>query len=295
MKQNRTLHILYFYLLSAIIYSLFPRGAAALEILFTGAENGQIENCRCPSDPLGSMEKRMNIIDRHRSLDEILFLNGGDFTPELQDTLKSNYLVPILQYARFDAIAVGDQELLQGVGFMKTAVETLPLVCANLAFVNESAPFAPFLEIERDGQYFFITSLLDPKLFDVLPESVRTNFRIQPANVAAQKTLKRARDNQIVILLGHGSDAFLEKLAREFPRVDLVIGAHQETEQVYNGTLRTPRVLSAGAKARNLGAVEIKGNRFRSELIPVRPQYPDDETVLRYFMEYKRAKKQARQ
>ncbi len=274
-----------------LIFTLKPYNVKAVDILYTGSTNGQIENCRCPSDPYGSMEKRAPEINRRRALGEVIVLDSGDFMPESVDTLKARTIIEIMAHTRYDAIALGDQELQQGIALVAEMSRKLPLVSANLEYADGRLLAPSFRVFDRDSHTYIVTAIYDPMLFLGLDSTIQKHFKVHDPDEALNKVRQKAPRDAVFIVLCHAPEQKQQQFASSWQGMDLIIGGH--TEAVIEGVdhRATIPIVQAGAKGRYLGVAQIHGDRVKAELVAIRPEFPDDSTIIDLFMKYKSEKK----
>ncbi len=89
-----------------------------INILFSGSANGILRSCHCPNAPWGGLAKRAWLIDRLRSVagaETTIVLDTGDIFPVDRSLEQASLMVNLLALMNYDAVAVGDQELREGI------------------------------------------------------------------------------------------------------------------------------------------------------------------------------------
>ena len=87
-------------------------------ILFSASTGGQVRSCRCPSMPWGGLAKRAWLIGQLRQAagpGNVLLLDAGDLLPAAPDAGLTDCVLRLYALMRYDAVAVGDQELSLGI------------------------------------------------------------------------------------------------------------------------------------------------------------------------------------
>ncbi|MDP8205166.1 MAG: hypothetical protein P9L92_00745 [Candidatus Electryonea clarkiae] len=262
----------------------FPASSSALEILYTGCTNGKFENCRCPNDPLGAVEKRLAEIDRRRELDEVLLFDSGDFMPALIDTLTSRYVVKAMKLQAFDAVGVGDQEIMQGRVILDDIIKNLPVVSANIVFAD-GTPIAPkYKIIEKEGKKYAITAIIAPDALRFIPPENVDYIKVLDPDNAISEVRDSIPDDVKLIVLSHAGEDADKKFAAKWEGVDLIIGGHSQSE--IEGIIENTAIpiVQAGGNGRYLGVAKFRGPKVRAEIIPMRPELPDDQRIIDILM-----------
>ncbi len=274
----------------SLIIVVNTSSAIALEILYTGCTNATFENCRCPSDPLGAMEKRTLEIERRRELGEVILVDSGDFMPALNDSLTSRFVIEAMEYAGYDAIGLGDQELRQGEKVIRQICERLPVICANVVYLD-GTPLAPPLRIvERKNSKYAITSLLNPDALKFIdPNDVQYIKVLDPDSMlVVVKGL--VPGNAKLIVLSHAGNEHDRKNSKKWKDVDLIVGGHSQTVIEGVEDKYPVPIVQAGGNARYLGVAAFRGPKVRAELISMRYELPDDKRITDLVLRLKKAR-----
>ncbi len=277
-------------LILAVAAGLSTGRAFAVDILYTGCSNGRIENCHCPNDTLGAMEKRTVQIEKRRQAGEVLLLDSGDFLPALVDTLAAQTIIGIMRLTGYDAVGIGDQELMHGPEILKTMVDSLPIVSANLVWAD-GTPVAPSLRlIERDGTLFAVTAIIIPDAFRFIPPEMVDHVRALDPDSALAAVVARVPEGAKVIVLSHSGEFVDRAHADRWENVDLIVGGHsQSVIETVDRRGRIP-VVQAGGNGRYLGIASFDGDAVEAELMPIGISLPDDPRVIEMLMKLKSLK-----
>jgi 5'-nucleotidase/UDP-sugar diphosphatase len=194
---------------------------------------------------------------------ETMLLMGGDLltgTP-FSIVFKGKMGAELLNAMGFDAMVVGNHEfdyrlenLLELKGLLK-----FPLLSANIRNHEGVEMFEPFVEKRFAG--------LTTKVLVFGLTTPETPFRTHPNNVqglifdetgpVTAKILQGASNKDLVIALTHLGVTEDEKLAREFPRINVIIGGHSHTALVSPEAIGKTVIAQAGCNAKYLGRVDV--------------------------------------
>lgn len=282
-------------LLTAFLLLLTALPAFPAEILYSGCTNAVIENCRCPNDPLGALEKRLPEIERRRALGDVLLLDSGDFMPATVDPIAADAVLDIYALTNYDALTLGDQELIQGEAKVREMVQKLPVISANLTFADGTPLGDPWKIFEFERQTYFVTAIFDSSALRFIEPDLVDYIKVLPEEESLKKVLKQAPDGAEVIVLSHAGMDRDRRNADSWTGVNLIVGGHSQTKLFESYTKGKVPVVQAGGNARYLGVAQLRGTRIRSELIEIRPELPDDQRVIERLMEMKVEKRKARE
>ena len=101
-----------FFIYALTLTNLFSQ-RNTLYVIHTNNTNGALENCYCPDNPFGSVEKRsIYVRDFIKKNPNTILLDAGDFVTMSQQTLKDSLIAEAYGLLPYDAILYGDQELV---------------------------------------------------------------------------------------------------------------------------------------------------------------------------------------
>ncbi|HSV95708.1 MAG TPA: hypothetical protein VLM75_02110 [Spirochaetota bacterium] len=296
MRFNRLALIAIIALLSSVTGA--RTNEARVTIVYSNSLNGNLDYCRCPSDPRGGLVKRATEIESIRKeFPGALLIDTGDFITIDDDPLLSRHIVEAYRVIGYDALLAGDQEFSGGADFFLALVKGMPFVCANLQVKSGSdwkQAFARSLVIERGGTTIGITGVISPAAFRYYPKKVTGRLRVlDPASAAAAEAVAlRKRGAALVILMSHsGLEADLE-LGEKLEGVDVIVGGHSQTLTPWPRQSGNAVVVQAGANGARIGILELalSGGRARvvnnSFRLPDEHQPADDPRIRRIIDRY---------
>ncbi len=254
--------------IAAVVMAAAPLTAAGpdaprLTIVYTNSLNGNLDYCRCPSDPKGGLVKRATEIEAIRKTHEnVVLLDTGDFLTIDSDPLLARHVLDAYRVIGYDALLPGDQEFSGGTDFFIAQAKGLPLIAANLQVRRGEAweyPFPKSLLIERGGVKIGLTGVISPAAFRYYPKKVTEGIRVLEASFAAleEAAALRKRGAELVILLSHsGFEADLE-LEKTMRGVDVIVGGHSQTLVKKPRRGHNAMVVQAGANGAHIGILEL--------------------------------------
>ena len=228
-------------LLLLLFAAAAPRGLAQelrrLTIYYSSSLNGNLDGCECRSNPRAGLAARaawLNSLppgERQRSLR----VDAGDLLDPAPDPQLAEEILGAYGELGYEAIAVGEQELAEGVEALLARQGRFPLLAHNLTLCpdeNRCLFFSPDpLLLERGGVRVGLLALVDPAVFTLSPPELRAKVKVQPPEAAARGLVARLREQGaelVVLLLWHGSLERAEALVREVGGIQVAVVGHEQ-------------------------------------------------------------------
>jgi len=209
-------------------------------IVFTHNTNGWFEDCGCAhGNKYGGLQRRAAVFNSVANNDEeALFFDSGDvISTDSRNSERDLFVIRMMKYLRYDAIGVGDQEFIHGMGFYKKSFRMLPMISSNVTSAGLSAKV-----LKRKDEQIAVISLFNPYLLGFLPDSIRSEIEVLPPNEVLEVLLKQFKEKNIenIVLLSNMSWEEDKKLAEKYPQLSLILSGHDQSLQdsmiVVNGT-----------------------------------------------------------
>ncbi len=282
--------ILVLFVLSASVYS-----QTSLTVLYTNNINGTLENCLCPDHPLGSLEKMKVQIDQIRKNNgHVLLLDAGDLLSAFGNPEKDVFVLKTVKLFNYDALAVGDQEFVNGAKFFiqNFKKENLPFISTNLE-MNKSKPWQPFVEKKIGGLSVLIISAVSKNAFQFYAPDKIDGLKINDQIKSINNTIAdRKGKTDFVILLSHNGFEEDKQLAKKIKGVDLIIGGH--SQNILNTPVKCDKTLivQTGGDGYYLGKLDLQLNKkgkiksYYGELIPMSIELPNDPNVVTLIKDF---------
>ena len=243
-------------------------------VLLVGAEHrGELLPCHCPGLEAGSLALRAAFLHTARSKGRFtLVVDAGDFTPlptDSEGVSPASTVIQVLERISYDAIALGEAELIRGPEFLAEASARLPLVCANVTLAGDLGARIPGMRIiERDSCRVAVTAYVDPLLYYEWPPALQRSpdslLVTDPAE-ALRPILARARaDGLPLVILAHADQASVAELFGGLPRPDVIVVGH-DPQGSRTATLREGAIwVEPSPRSRSLAQLVFRsrgGNR----------------------------------
>lgn len=287
LKLNK---LIIFFLIACLASSLAAQ-KKSLYVLHTNNTNGALENCYCPDNPFGSIEKRSIYVNNFiKENPNTVLLDAGDFVTMSQQSLKDSLVAEAYGLLPYDALLYGDQELVMDARTLNRLRGQLSttLVGTN---IDRSDLFTSKI-IRRKGLRIAVMGIVDPYSIKYYPDEIKNRIRLSDPVKAVKDEMKKLSNRaDIFILMTHqGYDLDLS-IAKKIDGLDLIIGAHSqsaiESPKEVNGAL----IVQAGKSGYYIGVVEIKMNKGKvveksGRLDTMKFEMPDDPRIMQMIEEY---------
>jgi 5'-nucleotidase len=263
----------------------------SLFVIHTNNTNGALENCYCPDNPFGSMEKRSVFVrDFIKKNPNTILLDAGDFVTMSQHALKDSLIAEAYGLLPYDAILYGDQELVLDARTLNRLRGQLgtTLVGTNI----DRSDFFTSKVIRRKGLRIAVMGIMDPYAIKFYPDDIKKRIRLSDPVESIKKEMKKlSKKADIFILLTHqGYDLDLE-LAKKIDGLDLIVGSHSQTKIESPEEVNKTLIVQAGKSGYYVGVVEIKTNKGKvveksGRIDTMKFDMPDDPRIMKMIEEY---------
>ena len=270
-----------------------------LSVIFTNSTNGYLESCDCPENPFGGLVRRVTMVNELKKENpQVLLLDSGDTLSAYPDPLLAKYTLLAMEKVGYDALALGDQELILGIDYIKNEIAKgkLPFYSANLTVCEgeKCSSLAPSHLIKTVGGFKVgIISIISPKVFIFFPKDKIKDMKVLSSTDTLEGFVDAFRKEvDLIIVLSHSGYEEDSNLAKQIQGIDVIIGGHSQTLVKEPGVAGETRIVQAGEKGQYVGKLDIKFDekkKFSScqyQLFPLTKDIPDDQEVRALITEY---------
>lgn len=199
-------------------------------IAYSGNTLGELKPCGCAKEEdQGGFERRSAYLQqvRAKSKNTLVVDTGDNFKePTRQGKIKAGYLMRAMAAMKYDAVAVGEHDLVYGNKFMG-GMESIPWLASNLEL--EGVPLRKArLKTFGNGVKVAVLAVADPDLFYGMNPSGSKMTDPKEAVTSEIKSLENEDPDLIVLLTHMRREKALEFL--ELEAVDVVINGHIEKD-----------------------------------------------------------------
>lgn len=263
----------------------------SLFVLHTNNTNGALENCYCPDNPFGAVEKRsMYINDFIKKNPNTIVVDAGDIFTMGKQFLKDSLMAEAYNLLPYDAILFGDQEITMESNILselRKIIDT-PLVSTNFDLEGSFRSIV----INKAGLKIALLGIIDEYVIKYYPKEVKDRIKIQdPIEELKKEISKLKSDVDIIILLTHQGLDLDIALAKEIKDIDLIVGSHSqsliESPKQVNGAL----IVQAGKSGYQVGVAKllIKNNKVvnsSGRVDTMKIEMSDDPRIIKMIKEY---------
>ncbi len=261
-----------------LITILFSRLGAQetikIDFMYSNNTNGYLRACDCGDIPSGGLDKRKTIFDEWRSKNKnLIVFDAGDIIGQFGFNRSADSMTALLyRDLNYDALTPGDNEWVHGFSFFQKNLSPLPFVSANLA-KNGTRIFPNYKVILRHGIRIAVIGYTPRISFTHFPKNRPLEIEID-----SDETLKSAIEevqsqSDMIIVLSHAGYENDVPLAKKFPEIDLIFGAHSQME--IDGPVKVGKtwIVQAGGNGTKIGFMEVVWKneilRISNRLIPL--------------------------
>lgn len=263
-------------------------------IVYSGNALGELKPCGCDKEEdQGGIERRMSYLKQVKEPNTLRVDLGDNFKGSTrQGKLKAQTLMKALARMNYDAITLGDKDLLYGNGFLKD-IQNIPWVAANLHLEGLTLPPSR-TRVLANGLKVFITAVADPDLFYASSDS---NIKLTDPRTALQQQIDAVRKSvspDLVVVLTHMPRAkglsFLGVAG-----VDVVINGHIETDNDVIDMTPVERegkiFVQPGPLGQKMGELRVRihpdgGKTFQQKMVRLGSKAPMDPEMTQLYDAY---------
>ncbi|NQV04146.1 MAG: hypothetical protein HQ532_01490, partial [Candidatus Omnitrophica bacterium] len=237
-----------------------------LTIVFSGDMRGELQNCRCPKDDFGGLNRRsMYISEVKEEVGEVLLLDVGDVLPLLTSDGDKNKIshssfisFKAMDIMGYDAMNVGESDLALGEVSLveKTGETAFTLISANIVDEYTGEPFfEPYvIKVMKNGLRVGILGLVNERY--VLNSD---RLEIASSKDAASKYIPELKSkSDIVIVLGHLGLPYSVDLAESIDGIDVILNGHWDVDSQEPIEVGKTLVMSTTHHSRKVGRLDLK-------------------------------------
>jgi len=257
-------------LLSAIaIFSAYPSVSLAesgkLTIVFSGDMRGELENCRCPTDDFGGLDRRAKYISEViGEAGDILLLDVGDVLQLATADIEKKEIARAASISfkamgimGYDVMNVGESDVVLGEDFLSDATRESPfsLISANIINRYTKQPFfKPYVIKTMDnGLRVGILGLVNERY--VLNSD---RLDIAPNKEIAARYIPELRPQcDVLIVLGHLGMPYSINLAESFGDIDIILNGHWDVDSQEPIKVGDTLVMPTTYHSRKIGRLDV--------------------------------------
>jgi 2',3'-cyclic-nucleotide 2'-phosphodiesterase (5'-nucleotidase family) len=192
--------------------------------------------------------------------------DGGDFVPGEEESLqveRADLMLRAMELMPYDAVGIGERELLLGLDYLEQAAERLPLVSANVRLSGGSGAKIPRVRwVDAEGHRIAVTAYLDPMLFyewpramEIPPERLLVTDPVESLTEVLDTAWIEA---DLVVVLAHASREQIEDVLARIPPVDVIVQGHEPELARQVGRVQGTLLLRPGPRSRHVALLDLR-------------------------------------
>ncbi|MDP8229937.1 MAG: cytochrome c biogenesis protein CcdA [Candidatus Gorgyraea atricola] len=237
-----------------------------LTIVFTGDMRGELENCHCPKDDFGGLNRRYEYLSEVRKkVDDVLLLDVGDVVSLLTADLKKEDVArnasisfEAMKLMKYDVMNIGESDLVLGESFLRQQEDGLsfPLISANIVDKNTEEPFSkPYIiKTMKNGLRVGIIGLVNERY---VLNSKRLDILSNKKTISKYIPELRA-NSDVIIVLGHLGLPYSIDLAKSVEGIDVILSGHWDAQSQEPMKINDTLVMPTSYHSRKIGRLDLK-------------------------------------
>ncbi|TET22262.1 MAG: hypothetical protein E3J71_06625 [Candidatus Stahlbacteria bacterium] len=267
--------------------------AQEFSVFYIASANGTLSWCRCPEGPYGGLPRRASAIKEAQGVESsLLILDAGDILAPFPSRTKDSVFVEVYRRIPIDAVAFGDQELIEGFDFFARRMKNnLPFISLN-TYREGRRLLKPYIVKQAGGVRIVITSLINKDAFLFYEPSNLGGVELRDPTSELRSILPELKQaGDVIVLLSHlGFDAE-RKIAAEFSDIDIIISGQTPAYLPVPEKIGKTFILGAGADAKHFGLARFKLEAdslvlVSNEIKTLSDDYPEESSIQRIIAPY---------
>ncbi len=203
--------------------------------------------------------------ERTKNQEGTLLLSAGDMfqgTP-ISNIFKGQPVIDMMNYLKFDAMAVGNHEFDWGIDVFKRMISSsnFPFLSANMKNGDDQyfPRVKPYIIIQRKNVNIAVIGVITPDLpYLSKPDSTGKITVRNPEDILPELIKKVKKDGaRIVVVLSHLGVEADKELARRVSGIHVIVGGHSHTALEAPVIIGNTAIVQAGCYGLYLGILEL--------------------------------------
>jgi 2',3'-cyclic-nucleotide 2'-phosphodiesterase (5'-nucleotidase family) len=283
--KNILLGILISFFLFLIRTSPCIGNETSLSLIYTSNTLGEVELCGCPEGGAnGGLPRRSHYLKTVKeTVKNLLILDGGDAliisyfsqsSEREKARTRAEFVLRLYETLGYHALNIGDTDLGLGIEYLRNLQKKskIPFLSANLKEkkTNKSV-FKPYLIKEMGGVNVGILGLITTEISLNIRKELKDYFIENPMK-AAMETINRFMSScDYIVALAHLNPPQIEYLAKEVPRVSIIIGGNDRSF-IFPKQLHNSIYVQTDAFGAHIGRMNLRLLKGSNEFVDVLPQ-----------------------
>lgn len=241
-------------------------GARTIPLIASGETHAMLLPCDCPEEPGGGLAERATLLRQYMAAGPVLLLDAGGFSGggiydaytagRPLDSLRTMATLRAMAAMKYDAVAVGDEELQYPAAWLARFAqqEGLALISANCFSKGKKRLFSPYRIIKKEGIRFGVTAVTTTERLFPLDTTVTVADPFASLR-AVWDDLEAASDVQII--LSHLGEEALSGLVDSFPGAEVIVNGHRKSSPYAVRQINKTVVMQFGYEGKKISRARL--------------------------------------
>ena len=258
---------------------------ASLTLIYTSNTLGEVEPCGCSEGgDNGGLPRRSHYLKTVKEeVKNLLILDGGDALiisyfsqPSEREKARkrAEFVLRLYETLGYHALNIGDTDLGLGIEYLRNLQKNskIPFLSANLKEKKTKNPvFKPYLIKEIEGIKTGILGLITTEISPNIKKELKDYFIENPMNAATETINRFMTSCDYIVALAHLTPPEIELLAKEVPRISIIIGG-SDRSFIFPKQFDHSIYVQTDAFGAHVGRMNLKLLTGSNEFVDVLPQ-----------------------
>jgi len=258
---------------------------ASLTLIYTSNTLGEVEPCGCPEGgDNGGLPRRSHYLKTVKEeVKNLLILDGGDALiisyfsqPSEREKARrrAEFVLRLYEILGYHALNIGDTDLGLGIEYLRNLQRNskIPFLSANLKEKKtKKSVFKPYLIKEMEGIKIGILGLITTEISLNIKNESKDYFIENPMKAATETINRFMSSCDYIVALAHLNPPEIESLAKEVPRVSIIIGGNDRSF-IFPKQIHRSIYAQADAFGVHIGRMNLRLIKGSDEFVDVLPR-----------------------
>ncbi len=256
-----------------------------LTLIYTSNTLGEVEPCGCPEGgDNGGLPRRSHYLKMVKEeVKELLILDGGDALiisyfsqPSEREKARrrAEFVLRLYETLGYHALNIGDTDLGLGIEYLRNLQRNskIPFLSANLKEKKtKKSVFKPYIIKEIEGIKIGILGLITTEISLNTRKELKDYFIENPMKAAMETINRFMSSSDYIVALAHLNPPEIESLAKEFPRVSIIIGGNDRSF-IFPKQIHRSIYVQTDAFGVHIGRMNLRLIKGSNEFVDVLPR-----------------------
>jgi len=256
-----------------------------LTLIYTSNTLGEVEPCGCPEGgDNGGLPRRSHYLKTVKEeVKNLLLLDGGDALiisyfsqPSEREKARrrAEFVLRLYETLGYHTLNIGDTDLGLGIEYLGNLQKNskIPFLSANLKEKKTRNPvFKPYLIKEIEGIKIGILGLITNEISPNIQKELKDYFIENPIKTATETINRFMASCDQIIALAHLTPPEIESLAKEVPRISIIIGGNDHSF-IFPKQIHRSIYVQTDAFGAHIGRLNLNLLKGSSEFIDILPK-----------------------